>query len=101
LYNADDGRDRFSIAAAGPPLVKSEAVMRWVYLIIVIVFVAAIVIFVVQNREMATMSFLGLGVRAPLAIFAVIVYVLGAITGSSLYALLRKSVRESRVRAAR
>jgi lipopolysaccharide assembly protein A len=72
--------------------------MRWVYLIIVVVFVAAIVIFGMQNREMVTISFLGFSLRAPLAILAVIVYVLGAITGGSLFALLRKSVRESRAR---
>jgi uncharacterized integral membrane protein len=72
--------------------------MRWVYLIIVVVFVAAIVIFGIQNREMVTISFLGFSLRAPLAILAVIVYVLGAITGGSLFALLRKSVRESRAR---
>jgi lipopolysaccharide assembly protein A len=70
--------------------------MRWVYLAIVVVFLVAILIFIVQNRELVTMSFLGFGVRAPLAIMAV-VYVLGAITGGSLYALLRKSVRESRL----
>jgi lipopolysaccharide assembly protein A len=72
--------------------------MRWVYLIIVVVFVAAIVIFGIQNRDMVTISFLGFSLRAPLAILAVIVYVLGAITGGSLFALLRKSVRESRAR---
>jgi lipopolysaccharide assembly protein A len=75
--------------------------MRWIYLLIVIVFVAAIVIFGIQNREMVTIAFLDFGLRAPLAILAVIVYVLGAITGGSLYALLRKSVRESRVRPVR
>jgi putative membrane protein len=75
--------------------------MRWVYLIVIVVFVAAIVIFGIHNREMVTISFLGFGLRAPLAILVVIAYVLGAITGGSLYALLRKSVRESRLRAAR
>jgi len=69
--------------------------MRWVYLAIVVVFVLAIVIFIVQNRELVTMSFLGFGGRAPLAILAAVVYVLGAITGGSLYALLRKSLRGS------
>jgi uncharacterized integral membrane protein len=73
--------------------------MRWLYLLIIVVFVAAIVIFSIQNRELVTMSFLGLGLRAPLAILAVTVYVLGAITGGSLFALLRKSVRESTARA--
>jgi lipopolysaccharide assembly protein A len=72
------------------------AAMRWVYLIIIIVFVAALVIFGIQNLQTATMSFLGFSVSAPLVVLAVVVYVLGAITGGSLYALLRKSVRESR-----
>jgi lipopolysaccharide assembly protein A len=71
--------------------------MRWIYLAIVIVFLLAIVIFVVQNRELVTMSFLGFGVRAPLAILVAVVYVLGAITGGSLYALLRRSVHGSRL----
>ena len=70
--------------------------MRWVYLIVIIVFVAAIVAFAIQNRELVTMSFLGLNVRAPLAVMAVIVYVLGAITGGSLFALLRRSVQATR-----
>jgi lipopolysaccharide assembly protein A len=77
-------------------LSTTEVAMRWVYLIIVIVFVAALVIFGVQNLQTATMSFLGFSVSAPLVVLAVVVYVLGAITGGSLYALLRKSVRESR-----
>jgi lipopolysaccharide assembly protein A len=73
--------------------------MRWIYLIIVIVFVAAIIIFCIQNRQVVTMSFLGFGLSAPLAILATITYVLGAITGGSLYAMLRKSVREARMRS--
>jgi putative membrane protein len=72
--------------------------VRWVYLIVIIVFVAAIVMFAIQNLELVTMSFLGFSVRSPLAVLAVIVYVLGAITGGSLFALLRKSVRATRDR---
>jgi lipopolysaccharide assembly protein A len=74
--------------------------MRWVYVIVVVVFVAALILFAVQNREVVTMSFLGFSLSAPLAILAAIAYVLGGITGGSLYALLRKSVRESRLRPA-
>jgi lipopolysaccharide assembly protein A len=70
--------------------------MRWVYLIIVIVFVAGLVVFGIQNLQTATMSFLGFSVSAPLVVLAVVFYVGGAVTGGSLYALLRKSVRESR-----
>jgi putative membrane protein len=70
--------------------------MRWVHLTIIILFLAVIVVFMFQNRELVTMSFLGLSARAPLAILAVILYALGAVTGGSVFALLRKSVRASR-----
>jgi lipopolysaccharide assembly protein A len=70
--------------------------MRWLYLIVIIVFVAAIVLFAIQNLGLVTMSFLGFSVRAPLAVLAVVVYVLGAITGGSLFALLRRSVQATR-----
>jgi lipopolysaccharide assembly protein A len=70
--------------------------MRWVYLTIVVLVVAAILIFALQNLGVATMSFLGFSIRAPLAILAVIIYVLGAFTGGSLFALLRHSMKGSR-----
>jgi len=70
--------------------------MRWVYLTVIIVFLAATIIFVVQNVGVVTMSFLGLSIRAPLALLTAVAYILGALTGGSLYALLRKSVSGSR-----
>jgi lipopolysaccharide assembly protein A len=70
--------------------------MRWFYLAIVILFVAATLIFVLQNFDLVTMAFLGLRIRVPLALLVAIVYVFGAITGGSLYALLRYSIRESK-----
>lgn len=70
--------------------------MRWLYLIVIVVFVAAIVLFAIQNLGLVTMSFLGFSVRAPLAVLAVTVYILGAITGGSLFALLRRSVQATR-----
>ena len=44
--------------------------MRWVHIIIIVVFVAVILIFVFQNLAAVTMSFLGFGLRAPLSILA-------------------------------
>jgi hypothetical protein len=41
------------------------------------------------------MSFLGFSIRAPLAILIAAVYVVGAVTGGSLFALLRRSYRGS------
>ena len=67
--------------------------MRWVHMTVVVVFAVATVIFLVQNREIVSMDFLGFSVRAPLALNAVSFYLLGAITGGSAYALLRRSVR--------
>ncbi len=72
--------------------------MRWVYLIIVVLFAAAVVLFAAQNLGTVTMSFLGFSVRAPLAVLTAVIYILGAVTGGSLYAVLRKSVRGSRSR---
>jgi uncharacterized integral membrane protein len=70
--------------------------VRWFYLAIVVVFVAAILIFVFQNTQFVDVSFLTGSVSAPLALVVVIVYVLGALTGGSLYALLRRSLQGSR-----
>lgn len=70
--------------------------MRWVHIAIIVLFAAVTLIFLVQNREIVSMDFLGLSVRTPLALMAAVFYVLGAITGSSVFALLRKSMREAR-----
>jgi putative membrane protein len=69
--------------------------MRWVYLAIIVLFAVAVLIFGIQNFEGVTMAFLGFSVRAPLAILTVVVYLLGAATGGSLFALLRKSYKGS------
>ena len=42
--------------------------MRWIYLAVIILFAAATIIFVLQNFETVTMSFLGLNARVPLAL---------------------------------
>ncbi len=70
--------------------------MRWLYLAIVVVFVAALIIFVFQNTESVSVSFLTGAINLPIALVVVVVYVLGAMTGGSLYALLRRSVAGSR-----
>ena len=71
--------------------------MRWVHLAIVVVFAAAILIFIFQNLEMVTMSFLGFSARTPLAVLVALVYVLGMATGGSLWLLLRRSLHGSQL----
>jgi putative membrane protein len=71
--------------------------MRWIYIVVIIVFAAATIIFALQNFEIVTISFLGSNARVPLALLVVIVYLLGAATGGSLFALLRRSYVGSRL----
>ena len=70
--------------------------MRWIYLAIIILFGAATIIFALRNLEIVTMSFLGFNARVPLALLVAVVYLLGAATGGSLFALLRRSYEGSR-----
>jgi putative membrane protein len=70
--------------------------MRWFYLAVIVLFVVATFIFALQNLEIITISFLGSNLRVPLALLAAVVYLLGAATGGSLFALLRRSYQGSR-----
>ena len=70
--------------------------MRWIYLAVIILITAAAFIFALQNFEIVTMSFLGFNVRVPLALLVAVAYLLGAATGGSLFALLRRSYEGSR-----
>ena len=70
--------------------------MRWFHLAVIILFVAVILIFMVQNLDVVTVAFLGFSARAPLAVVIPIIYLLGAATGGSLIALLRRSYERSR-----
>jgi uncharacterized integral membrane protein len=70
--------------------------MRWLYLAVIVLFALATLIFAVQNLEAVTVSFLGFENTAPLAVLAILLYVLGALTGGSLLAFLRRSYERSR-----
>ena len=89
---------RHSMKAEGQrsALRNEEHHMRWIYMTAIVLFAIAILIFALQNLEPVTVSFLGSRIRAPLAVLAVVIYVLGAATGGSLLALLRRSYRGSR-----
>ena len=65
--------------------------MRWLYIAVIVLFAAATVIFAVQNFETVTISFFRINFSLPLAVQTLVVYLLGAATGGSLYALLRRS----------
>lgn len=70
--------------------------MRWLYLAIIVLFAAAVVIFAAQNFETVTISFFRMNLNLPLAVQTLVVYLLGAATGGSLFALLRRSYAGSK-----
>jgi uncharacterized integral membrane protein len=75
--------------------------MRWLHLAVVVIFAAAVLIFIGQNLEMVTMSFLGFSARTPLAVLIALAYILGMATGGSLWALLKRSFHGSKLTAAK
>ena len=70
--------------------------MRGFYLAVIILFAAAIVIFAAQNFQSVTVSLLRVSASIPLALLVAIIYLLGAVTGGSLLALLRRSIAGAR-----
>jgi len=70
--------------------------MRWLHLTIIVLFAAVTLIFAFQNLGSVNVSFLGWSLRVPVSILVLLVYVLGAATGGSLLALLRRSYEGSR-----
>ena len=69
--------------------------MRWVYLAVIVLFALAMVIFAAQNWQSVTVSFLGFRATLPIALLAILIYVLGAFTGGGLLAFLRRSYEKS------
>jgi len=73
------------------------ATMRWFHLSLIVLFVAATAIFATQNLQEVNVSFLGLSFRTPLAFLIVAVYVLGAVSGGGLLAVVRRSYEGAKI----
>ena len=70
--------------------------MRWVNMAVIAIFVVATLIFAVQNFQSVTVSFLNFRISAPHALVIAIVYLLGMITGGSVWALMRRAFEGAR-----
>jgi putative membrane protein len=77
---------------------REEFSVRWVYLTIIVLLAAATIIFAFQNLETVTISFLSVSIRARIAILILVAYISGALTGGSLFALLRRLADRARRR---
>ena len=67
--------------------------MRYFYLALLLVILAALIVFVVQNDERVTLRFLEWTVTLRLAVLVAASYALGMISGWSVFGFLRRSIR--------
>jgi lipopolysaccharide assembly protein A len=70
--------------------------MRWVNMAVIAIFVVATLIFAVQNFQSVTVSFLNFSIGVPQALLIAIIYLLGMVTGGSVWALMRRAFEGAR-----
>jgi putative membrane protein len=70
--------------------------MRYVYIGMIVLFTGLVLLFKFQNLETATVSLFSASITVPMSVHVFLIYVLGMLTGGSLYALLKSWVREAR-----
>jgi uncharacterized integral membrane protein len=73
--------------------------MRWINIAVSVVFFAIILIFAFQNFQTVTVSFLDLRMSAPLAVLIAVIYLLGMVTGGSLWAFVRRALEGAKRQA--
>lgn len=69
--------------------------MRWIHTAVIVVLIAVMLIFAIQNLQSVTVSFLNLKLSSPLAVLVLLVYVLGMFTGGSAWALIKWAIDKS------
>jgi lipopolysaccharide assembly protein A len=67
--------------------------MRLVYSLILLIIVAAGVVFAVQNNETITLRYLDRSVSATLPVLIAIVYLLGMLSGWTVVGVVKHSLR--------
>ena len=65
--------------------------MRVVYIVVLILFAAAVAVFCYQNPESVAITFLGSSLTLPMPVLVLAVYVLGMLSGWSVLSFLRQS----------
>jgi len=70
--------------------------MRFVLGLILLIFLAAVCLFAVQNTQPITVRFWNWGLTAPVAILAIGTYLLGMISGWNVIAFVRSSIHRMR-----
>ena len=69
--------------------------MRWLYLILLVVAVAIVVAFVLENHESTTIKIFRQSLTAPLSLFFVAVYFLGMWSGGTVVGFVKRTYRHA------
>ena len=67
--------------------------MRIVYLLILVLVLAAVVVFAVQNGERVTLKYLDRDVSISLSVLIAVVYLLGMVSGWTVVGFLKRSLQ--------
>jgi len=67
--------------------------MRFLQATILIVFLASVAVFALQNNGLTRLRFMAWEASAPLSLLVVGVYVLGMISGGAVFGFIRRSIR--------
>ena len=68
--------------------------MRLIQATLLLLFLAAVGVFALQNNNTTGIKFLSWGVQAPISVLVVGVYLLGMISGGAVFGLIRLSLRK-------
>ena len=69
--------------------------MRWVYLVLLLVIVAIIIAFLVENNDNATVKLFNNSLNAPLSWFFIAVYFLGMWSGGTVVGFVRRAYQRA------
>jgi putative membrane protein len=69
--------------------------MRFVYSLILLLALAAVVVFAVQNNETVTLQFLDRSITCAMPLLVGVVYLVGMVSGWTVIGLLRHSLRRA------
>ncbi|WP_435009661.1 lipopolysaccharide assembly protein LapA domain-containing protein [Tundrisphaera lichenicola] len=67
--------------------------MRFLQITVLLIFLASVGAFAVQNNDLTSVRFLVWQLSAPLSLLIVIVYLFGMISGGAVVGFLRRSIR--------
>lgn len=66
--------------------------MRIIHLVLLILFIAAIVVFCVQNLDNVTVKYLTASLTIPMPVLVLLIYLLGMFSGGAVLSFIRRSL---------